>query len=248
MKIVIVEDEVKAARSLAGMISSITPEAEIVASLQSVQSAIDYFSHNASPALIFMDIQLADGLCFEIFKETAIRAPVIFCTAYDEYAIEGFKANGIDYILKPFTEEKLTAALNKVRSLKTFFQSDQLQLQSLTLNGGKKSFLVFKHNKYSIIAVDNIACFHTKNEVSTLHTFDGEEYFINQSLDVVSTMLAPGQFYRVTRQYLINFSAVGEVEHYFSRKLLIHLKVNIPDQIIINKNNTTAFLNWLDNR
>lgn len=243
MKIVIVEDEVKAARSLAGMIRSIAPEAEIVAALQSVQSAIDYFSNNESPSLIFMDIQLEDGLCFEIFKETVIQAPVIFCTAYDEYAIEGFKANGIDYILKPFTEEQLAAALNKVRSLKTFFHADQLQLHS-----GKKSFLVFKHNKYAVIAVENIAFFHTKNEVSTLHTLDGEEYFMNQSLDIINTMLAPGQFYRITRQYLINFSAVAEVEHYFSRKLLIHLKVKTPDQIIINKNNTTAFLNWLDNR
>jgi DNA-binding LytR/AlgR family response regulator len=239
MKIVIIEDEVKAARSLALMIQSIAPEAEIVASLQSVQSSIDYFSNNESPSLIFMDIQLADGRCFEIFTETVIKAPVIFCTAYDEYAIESFKANGIDYILKPFTEDKLTIALNKVHSLKTFFQ---VQYE------GKKSFRVFKNNRYIVIAADNIAYFHIKNEIPVIHTFDGEEYFIHQSLDVISTMLAPGQFYRVTRQYLINFSAVSEAEHYFSRKLLIHLKVKTPDQIIINKNNTTAFLNWLDNR
>lgn len=239
MKIVIVEDEVKAARSLELMIRSIAPESEIVASLQSVQSSIDYFSNNESPALIFMDIQLADGLCFEIFRETVIQAPVIFCTAYDEYAIESFKANGIDYILKPFTEEKLRAALNKVHSFKTFFQMEY---------GGKKSFLVFKNNRYATVAVEDIAYFHIKNEIPAIHTFSGEVYFINQSLDLVGTMLAPGQFYRVTRQYLINFSAVSEVEHHFARKLLIHLKVKTPDQIIINKNNTTAFLNWLDNR
>lgn len=239
MKIVIVEDEVKAARSLAVMIKSVAPAAEIVASLQSVQSAIDYFSNNVSPELIFMDIQLADGLCFEIFKETVIQAPVVFCTAYDEYAIESFKANGIDYILKPFTSEKLVLALNKVHSLKTFFQVPY---------EGKKSFLVFRHNRYSVISVEDIAFFHIKNDTPAIHTFDGEVYFITQSLDVIATMLAPGQFYRVTRQYLINFSAVGEVAHYFSRKLLIRLKVKTPDEIIINKNNTTAFLNWLDNR
>lgn len=250
MKIVIIEDEIKTAKALARLITQVTPEAEILASLQSVKGAIDYFSSHEAPDLIFMDVQLADGLCFDIFKEVTIKSPVIFCTAYDEYAIEGFKANGIDYILKPFTEETLITAFEKVKNIRNFFQGGQpveKLLQPLT-TGGKKSFLVFKDNKYTVISIENIAFFYIKNELPLMYTFDEKEYFINQSLDTVYNLLPPGQFFRVTRQYLINFDAVKEVEHYFARKLLVHLKVKTPEEIIVGKSKTTEFLTWLDNR
>lgn len=236
MQIVIIEDEVKTAKALASMIRLLSPDADIVATLQSVKSAVAWFATHDQPALIFMDIQLADGICFDIFKETAISAPVIFCTAYDEYALESFRANGIDYILKPFTQDTLAAAFHKVRQLKKVFSAPV---------AGKSSFLVFADNRYTAIPINDIAYFYIKVEMPAICTFDGREYFVQQSLDHIGTVVPAGQFYRINRQYLINFDAVKEVEHYYARKLLIHLKVATPDQIILNKNNTSAFLKWM---
>ncbi|SFO21943.1 two component transcriptional regulator, LytTR family [Chitinophaga sp. YR627] len=249
MKILVIEDEIKTAKALIKLISTIDPDAEIVASLQTVSAAIEYLSASPSPDLIFMDIQLADGSCFDIFKEATVTAPVIFCTAYDEYAIEAFKANGIDYILKPFTEETLAAAFKKVAGLRrSLAQQEVKPVYPLPLQQGKKSFLVFRDNKYVVIAVDNISFFYIKNDFPALVTFDGKEYTLSQSLDTISAQLPPEQFYRINRQYLINFSAVHEVEHYFGRKLLVHLKTATPEKIIIGKNKATEFLHWLDNR
>lgn len=237
MQIVIIEDEVKTAKALAAMIRLISPDADIVATLQSVKSAVAWFATHDQPELIFMDIQLADGISFDIFKETEIRAPVIFCTAYDEFALESFRANGVDYILKPFTQDTLAAALHKVRQLKQFLSAPV---------AGKSSFLVFTDNRYTAIPIDHIAYFFIRLDMPAICTFDGRTYFVQQSLDHISTVVPPGQFYRVNRQYLVNFDAVKEVEPYYARKLLVHLKVPIPDQIILNKNNTTAFMKWLN--
>jgi DNA-binding LytR/AlgR family response regulator len=249
MKILVIEDEIKTAKALARLISMLEPLAEIVASLQTVKAAIDYLSSEPAPDLIFMDVQLADGSCFDIFKEVTVTAPVIFCTAYDEYAIEAFKANGIDYILKPFTEETLAAAFKKVDTLKQALGTGEKRpLYPLAAKNGKKSFLVFRDNKYTVIAVEHIAFFYIRGEQPVMVTFEGTEYVISQPLDTISNQLSPAQFYRINRQYLINFDAVHEVEHYFARKLLVHLKTATPEKIIIGKNKATEFLQWLDNR
>jgi DNA-binding LytR/AlgR family response regulator len=273
MKIVIIEDEVKTARALAALIVSVEPGAEIVASLQSVREAVDWFSGEASrvsgrpataalppaaalpptPDLVFMDIQLADGLCFDIFRETTVHAPVVFCTAYDEYAIEAFKANGIDYILKPFSGSMLSAAFQKVKGFRNHFREERQGefrhlLQPLITPQGKNSFLVFKDGRYSVVATDDIAFFYIKGELPVLYTFDNKEYFVNQSLDTLESMLPSGKFFRATRQYLVHFSAVKEIEHYFSRKLLVHLRVSTPEKLIVSKDKSVAFLHWLDNR
>ena len=290
MKIVIIEDEVKTARALAAIITTVEPGAEIVASLQSVRASVDWFSAGMRPDLVFMDIQLADGLCFDIFRETTVPAPVVFCTAYDEYAIEGFKANGIDYILKPFSGATLAAAFQKWKDFRTHFAAaasdapsagpaaDQPDgpgpatppsagsgpaaqqspaappeefrhlLQSLTTLQGKNSFLVFKNNKYIVVPTDNIAFFYIKGELPVLYTFDNKEYFVNQSLDTLESVLPAGKFFRASRQYLVHFPAVKEIEHYFARKLLVHLTVNTPEKVIISKEKSVAFLHWMDNR
>ena len=255
MKIVIIEDEVKTARALAAIITTVEPGAEIVASLQSVRASVDWFSAGMRPDLVFMDIQLADGLCFDIFRETTVPAPVVFCTAYDEYAIEGFKANGIDYILKPFSEATLVAAFQKWKDFRTHFAAAAAPpeefrhlLQSLTTLQGKNSFLVFKNNKYTVVPTDNIAFFYIKGDLPVLYTFDSKEYFVNQSLDTLESVLPAGKFFRASRQYLVHFPAVKEIEHYFARKLLVHLTVNTPEKVIISKEKSVAFLHWMDNR
>lgn len=253
MKIIIIEDELKAAKSLANLIVKLRPAAVIVAQLQSIESAVDYLSENEGPDLIFMDIQLSDGLSFEIFKSVKILCPVIFCTAYGEYAMDAIKANGIDYLLKPFSKEELNDALGKVENFKNFFQQhtrpdlDDL-LKRIGLDEGKKSFLVFKNNKYTTIQTDQIAFIYIRNDSSSIMTFQEQEYAISQSLDQVQALLSAKQFYRLNRQYLINFSAVKEVEHYFDRKLFVKLVIPSPDKLLIGKEKTSGFLSWLENR
>lgn len=253
MKIVIIEDEVKAAKSLASLITQIKPDAEIVANLQSIESAVNYLSQNAAPDLIFMDIQLSDGVSFEIFKAVKINCPVVFCTAYGEYAMDAIKANGIDYILKPFSKEQLEQAFEKVDNFKNFFQQntqpnlDEL-IKRLGIDDGKKSFLVFKENKYVTIATDQIAYIYIKHDTTTIVTFQQQTYTLPQSIDQVQNQLSAKQFYRLNRQYLVNFSAIKEVEHYYGRKLLVKLVVPNPDDLLLGKEKTTAFLQWLENR
>ena len=253
MKIVIIEDEIKAAKSLAAMISKLRPAAKIMAQLQSIECAVNYLTENEEPDLIFMDIQLSDGLCFEIFKTVKVNCPIVFCTAYGEYAMDAIKANGIDYLLKPFSKEELQEALGKVDNFKNFFQQNSLPdldglLKKVGLDEGKKSFLVFSKNKYTTVQTDQIAFIYIRNDSSTIMTFQGQEYAITQSMDQIQGLLSPKQFYRLNRQYLINFSAVKEVEHYFARKLFVKLTVQSPDKLLIGKEKTSVFLNWLENR
>ncbi|WP_264538333.1 LytR/AlgR family response regulator transcription factor [Flavobacterium sp. N1736] len=255
MTILIIEDEIKTAKALGQIILSIRPDAQILAYIQSIETAVEYLKEKDQPDLIFMDIQLADGLCFEIFKRVEIISPVIFCTAFDNYAIDAFKANGIDYILKPFSRESITLAIKKAGELKNFFQRNQKNIPDfdylLTRQGehtGKRSFLVFKNNKYVTIQTDTIAFFFIHYETVSIMTFDKCLYPLAQSLDDVSKLLAPGQFFRINRQYLVNFSAIKEVEHYFSRKLLVKLSIPTEERLLIGKEKTTAFLSWLENR
>lgn len=255
MNIVIIEDELKTARALAQLITDVKPGAKIVASIQSVEDAVAYLSENERPDLIFMDVQLADGLSFEIFKEINISSPVIFCTAFDHYAIDAFKSNGIDYVLKPFSKETIKAAFEKVDQVKGFFQTDrsimpdwQNLLSKVTDQQGKKSFLVFKNNKYTTVATQHIAFFYIRNELPVIMTFDQQEYIITQSLDDVHQLLSPQQFFRLNRQYLVNFDAVKDVEHYFAHKLVVHLTIPSPDKLLVSRDKVTTFLNWLENR
>jgi two-component system response regulator LytT len=253
MKIIIIEDELKAAKSLANLITKIRPDAKITAHFQSIESSVNYLSQNEEPDLIFMDIQLSDGLCFEIFKAIKIHCPIVFCTAYGEYAMDAIKANGIDYLLKPFSKDDLQAAFEKVENFKNFFQQNTQPdldglLKKIGIDEGKKSFLVFTHNKYITIQTDQIAFFYIRNDSTTIMTFQGEEYSIVQSLDQVQGLLSSKQFFRLNRQYLINFKAIKEVEHYFDRKLFVKLVIPSPDKLLIGKEKTSVFLSWLESR
>lgn len=253
MNILIIEDEIKAAASLATMITKIRPEAQIVSKLQSVSSSIKYLTENEQPDLIFMDIQLSDGLCFNIFKAVKISCPVVFCTAFEDYTLDAFKANGVDYVLKPFSKDDIVNAFKKVDELKNFFQQHTLpQLNDLLAKvsppAGKKNFLVFKNNKYVNISTEAIAFFYIKHEATVIKTFEQEEYMINQSLDQIHAMLSPEQFFRLNRQYLVNFKAIKDVEHYFARKMLVNLIIPAPEKLLVNKEKVQMFLSWLENR
>ena len=198
MNIVIIEDEVKTAKALGQLILSIRPDAQILSYIQSIDGAVSYLMENDQPDLIFMDIQLADGLCFEIFKNVEVLSPVIFCTAFDDYAIEAFKSNGIDYVLKPFSRDSISQAIKKAGELKNFFQRNKKMMPDfdylLTRTGentGKSSFLVFKNNKYQTIQTENIAFFFIKNETPTIMTFDKNEYQLVHLGSYLSTFSIP---------------------------------------------------------
>ncbi|MBB6112140.1 two component transcriptional regulator, LytTR family [Mucilaginibacter lappiensis] len=253
MNIIIIEDELKAARSLENMIAEVRPQAKVIAQLQSIDSSVRYLTENKQPDLIFMDIQLSDGLCFEIFKSVKITCPIIFCTAFDEYSLEAFKANSVDYVLKPFSKTDIADAFKKVDELKNFFQQSIMPdlgnlLSQIAQPAGKKSFLVFKHNKYTTVSTDSIAFFYIRNEATSIMCFDQQEYSLNQSLDQVISLLSPVQFFRLNRQYIVNFNAIKEVEHYFMRKLFVKLTIPTPEKLLINKEKAPVFLNWLENR
>ncbi|BAV07291.1 two component transcriptional regulator, LytTR family [Filimonas lacunae] len=256
MNIIIIEDELKTAQSLQKAILDFKPDASIIGQYQSIESVVEAFEGGISPDLIFMDIQLADGLCFEIFKQVNITSPVVFCTAFDEYSLDAFKNNGVDYILKPFSKDDIQKALKKVDELQNFFQQKNTpdwesllsKLSPPAASGGKTSFLIFQQQKYKTVNVKDIAFFYIKHNASWIMCFDKQEYPITQSLDQITSAVSAQQFYRINRQFLVNFKAIKEVEPYFLRKLYVRLVIETPEKLLVNKEKANSFLSWMENR
>ncbi|HEU4552711.1 MAG TPA: LytTR family DNA-binding domain-containing protein [Chitinophaga sp.] len=253
MNIIIIEDELKTARSLESIILSVKPGAKITGRYQSVEGTVNALSEGVMPDLIFMDIQLADGLCFEIFRSVKITCPVVFCTAYDEYSLKAFKSNGVDYVLKPFSKQDIQEAFKKVDELKNFFQQTVIPdlgnlLSKLSAPGGKTSFLVFRNQKYKTVSIEDIAFFYVRHDATWIMCFDKQEFVINQSLDQVTNAVSPRQFFRLNRQYLVNFKAIKEVEPYFLRKLHVKLHLETKEKLLVNKEKSHSFLTWMEDR
>lgn len=250
MKIVIIEDEQLTAQNLAETIMTVDQSARIVASLYSVGAAVEWFKTNDQPDLIFSDVQLGDGLCFNIFKLVKVTAPVIFCTAYDEYALKAFNANGIAYILKPFDEDTVRAAFKRYSILKETFSATPDALEQIVRlmdhhkRQSKGSVLVYKQDKIFPVRFDAIALFYIENEITHLITFDQKSYSINKTIEAVEA-IAPDEFYRVNRQFLINRRTIKEASHYFGRKLSLSLTVPFRETITVSKNKVSEFLSWL---
>lgn len=254
MNIIIIEDEFRAAKSLQNLIAELKPEARIIGVCDSIEMSIEALK-DSKPDLIFMDIHLSDGLSFEIFKQVEITCPVVFCTAFDQYMLDAFKSKGVDYVLKPFSREDIAEAFRKVDELKKFFQKTELPelealLQKITQpqTPAKSSFLVFKNQKYTTIPTENIAYFFIHNEITHLMTFDKQQFQLTQTLGQIAEQVSQKQFFRVNRQYIINFSAIKEMEHYFQRKILVKLTVETPEQLLINKEKSHSFFTWLEDR
>ena len=250
MKIVIIEDEKLTADDLAETILRITPGVQIVARLSSVKDAVIWFRKNEQPDLIFSDIQLGDGLCFEIFRKQSVTTPVIFCTAFDEYALAAFKANGIDYILKPYDEQTIASALTRYNELERKFLGNNKQIEKiLQLFGNRKnqkqgSVLVYHKDKILPVKLQDIALFYIEHEMTFLITFGQKNFTISKSLEELEEITG-NSFYRANRQYLINRRAIKEASQYFARKLSITLSVPFGETITISKVKVPDFLNWL---
>lgn len=251
MEIIIIEDERLTADDLQETILRIEPDSKILAVLYSVKQALEYFSHGKLPDLIFSDIQLGDGLSFEIFSVLKLKAPVIFCTAFDEYALNAFKANGIDYLLKPFSTEKIGAALDKYRQLKSNFAPENIVkyeqvMKMLAANTGSKpeAVLVYLKDKIIPIRVENIAFIFLEHETYKLVTLSAQVYAVSKSLDELEKSLGDS-FFRVNRQYILNHKIIVDVANYFSRKLKINISIPHGHAITVSKERTPEFLNWL---
>ncbi len=249
MKIIIIEDEKLTAEDLAETILRTEPTAEIVAILSSVKEALEYFSKPLEADLIFSDIQLGDGLSFEIFRERKSEIPVIFCTAYDEYALNAFKTNGIDYILKPFSVHTIKNALEKYRNLKKMLAPNHLEALLQVLDQRPRITSVLVHYKDQIIPVPekDIALICIRNETTLLKTFDQKSYYITRTLDDLEAKLGSG-FFRANRQYLVNRTAVRSVENYGARKLALLLSLPHDETVTVSKEKHTPLMNWLEGK
>jgi len=252
VKVVIVEDELLTAEDLAEMLLKLPEGIEVVKLLTSVSEAVTYFKQNNSPDLIFCDIQLGDGFSFEIFKQTNLDVPVIFCTAYNEYALEAFKNNGIDYILKPFTKKNIKAAIEKYKSLRNKLSNPAIDYESLLAklhkgyNNDKtvSSLLINFKEKIIPVKIADIALFGIDYKMTQVITFDNQKHFVNHTLDELE-IICGESFYRANRQYLINREVVAEALQYYARKLVLRLKIDGKFEIIISKNKVPEFLSWL---
>lgn len=255
MKIVIIEDEVQAAWDLQNSIEQLQPECNVVATLDSVEAGVEWFSHNEQPDLIFSDIQLGDGLAFEILQQVKLTCPVIFCTAYDEYALRAFQNNGVDYLLKPIKQESLKKSLDKFNLFKNpKTNNNNLTLQDLMsaitkdLKSYKSTFLVSFRDKMIPVNSNDIIFFKITDDAVELCTKNNDRYPLSYSLDQIESMVDPKLFYRANRQYLIAYHAIKEVENYFERKLLINIDQLNSEPIIVSKAKSSDLLKWLENR
>lgn len=255
LRIVIVEDEPVTARNLAHVLQTIDEQINIAASLPDVKDAAAWFdTHREGYDLVFMDIRLADGLSFDIFKQVEILKPVIFVTAYNDYAIQAFKNNGIDYILKPFNEAEIEQALTKFKrwitqkpTVEDSLPFAQLLEQMKTLaRPYKKSFLVHFRNKLIPVETTKITWFYTVHEIVYAQTVDGHQYNIEFTMEQLEQQLEPGMFFRANRQFIINRNSLTEVDFYFNGRLSLKMKPEPPERILISKARVPEFKHWMD--
>jgi two-component system, LytTR family, response regulator LytT len=249
-KIVIIEDEKFTAIDLADTLKRIDCNIEIVTILSSVEQALSFFRAENEFDLVFSDIQLPDGLSFDVFKSVKIKVPVIFCTAYDKYALEAFNANGIDYLLKPFNKASVSKALDKYMALKTNFKTPESNLDKLIQKLGQQfaqksnSIIMYQGDKILPIEINQIALFFIENDYVFALTFESKKHILTQTLEELENLCGI-DFFRANRQYLVNRKAVKDASKYFNRKIIINLNINFPEQVLVGKLKTTSFLHWL---
>lgn len=252
MKVLIIEDEAPAFRRLQKVLEEVQPDIEIVEVLDSVEESIKWFNNHNAPDLIFMDIQLSDGLSFEIFEKIKISRPVIFTTAFDEYMLKAFKVNSIDYLLKPIKVEDLAYSLQKYQAMKSAFGNnngpDLSSLISQIRIDDKKykaRFLVKQGEKLISVETTNIAYFQKRHGVVYLATHEDKKYLMDQTLDELAQQLDPERFFRVNRQFLIHFPAIKTVHKYHKGKLLVELNLPVNDSLTVSSEKATLFKEWL---
>lgn len=255
IKAVIIEDEALIARELQAKIAAVADEVKIVEVLPSLKTAKKWFLQNAEPDLLFMDIQLSDGVSFELFEHFDLKCPVIFTTAYDEYALRAFKVNGIDYLLKPIDNEELAKAIEKYRRQAdsqtkppASFQDLLKTLQLPQADGPvfKEKFIVSVRNTWVPVNTKDIACF-LRDGLNYLYTFNGDKYILDQNtLEEVEELLDPKVFYRANRQFIVHIDAIQSVKPHENQKLTLTLKVPAKTQVDVSREKAPSFKKWFD--
>lgn len=251
MKVVIIEDELLVAEDLVRTLNRINPQIEVVQVLNSVKQGISYFSNNPKPDLIFSDIRLGDGLSFTIFREVSVVAPVIFCTAFDEYAIQAFKANGIEYILKPFNKGTISSALDKFSSLQKYISGTvalhyEAAVKALSEYGAApaETILIKYRDKLLPVRLTDVAFFYVENYTSYAYLFNQKVYVIPQSLEDLEKNCGQ-KFFRTNRQYLVSRRAIQDASTFSPRKLKVQLTFPYEGEILVSKLRTAKFKDWL---
>ncbi len=251
MNVIIIEDEKPAARRLNRMLSDL--DIEVHTMLHSVNESIEWFSNNEHPDLIFLDIQLSDGLSFEIFDTVTIKSAIIFTTAYDEYALKAFKLNSIDYLLKPIDDDELEAAVTKYKEqipAKQQIQVDFDDIKKLLINPidrqYKKRFTAKVGQHLKIFSVEDIECFYSENKGTYLHTTDNRNYLIDTTLESLEEELNPQQFFRVSRKFYVNINAIKDIISYTNSRLQVKLNHFNEQEIIVSRERVKDFKLWLE--
>ncbi len=252
MKAVIVEDEVFASQALESLIHEVDPAIEVIAVLQSIDETVDWFRLNPMPELVFMDIHLADGSSFAIFEEVNITCPIIFTTAYDEYALKAFEVNSIDYLLKPISKRDMERAISKYKNISatsTDIDTETIQklLASLKQNERtyKTYFLVPEKDKLVPLAVADIAYIYIDAKMVKAITFGNKTCYLDQTLDELAALLNPADFFRANRQFIIARRAVKDLSMWFGSKISVNLTVPTPERIVVSKARVGEVKKWI---
>ena len=250
MKIIIIEDEKPAARLLQRKLEKLGYTIQTL--LHSVEESINWFENNSHPDLIFLDIQLSDGLSFEIFDKIEIKSPIIFTTAYDEYALRAFKLNSIDYLLKPIDEDELETAISKFQNQ---FQTSSVAnldfdvIKRMLINPVQKEyknrFSVKIGNQIKVVLLDEVECFYSENKGTYLHTNDNRDYLLDCSLEQLETELNPDSFYRISRKFIIPLQSIKEIQVHTNSRLKIILPTYKEDEVIVAREKVSDFKSWI---
>lgn len=256
MRVIIVEDELHNYRLLKGMVEKLRPDWSILAGLDSVKETVDWLKSNPAPDLIFMDIQLTDGISFSVFDSVQVDSMVIFTTAYDEYALRAFQVNSIDYLLKPIKLEKLEQAIDKFETLlnvqrkSTEVRPDYKELLEAIIRGERKyrkRFLISGATSFFKLDTEEIAWFYTENRITNAVTFKGKEYAINLTIEKLEEQLDPAQFFRTNRSTIVHINAIRKFENHFGGKLILRLIHPFDEPIMISRLKAAEFKEWMEN-
>jgi DNA-binding LytR/AlgR family response regulator len=249
MNCLIIEDEKVAAERLSGLIKNHDQGIEILEIIQSVKNAVKWLNTHQAPDLIFMDIQLADGVSFEIFEQTIVKTPVIFTTAYDEYALKAFKVNSIDYLLKPIDQDELNKAIAKYKENNTPkeipAQVFDTILHSLTKKY-KNKFVIKIGEHIKVFAIEDVQCFYSMEKYAFLQNNSGRDYAIGYSLDQLEDLLDPARFFRINRKFIVSSSAISDIISYSNSRLLIKLNTNKSEDLLVSREKVQDFKKWLE--
>jgi two-component system LytT family response regulator len=248
MKALIIEDEILAAKHLQHVLNEVGG-IDVITVLDSISESVDWFLSNEQPEILFLDIHLADGSAFEIFTKVKVSCPIIFTTAYDEYALKAFKVNSVDYLLKPIEAGHVKNALKKLNGLSSAntIQSDIKNLieSFRKVSAYKTHFLIpLKGDKLLPVQTSQIACFYIDASMVKAKTFDDKSYTFEYTLDELTGMLNPDDFFRANRQFIISRSSVKDIDFWFNSRLNVNLKVSTPERILISKARVPEFKNW----